>query len=153
MKSEGVFVRGPYDGKRVRVTVNCGSETRTKQSFKDECNINKIVARYRRTGQLPVRDVVPRFMDCVGVGNYYEASLQVKAAEEAFRRLPSEIRKHFDNDPGKLVDAVQDPERREELVKLGLFEKSPAEPEKPAAEKVPEKKPVEAPVVEDLKAK
>lgn len=38
---------------RERVQLFCSESTLTKQSFKDECNINKIVQKFAATGQMP----------------------------------------------------------------------------------------------------
>ena len=41
-------------------------EKRTKSEFADECDINKIMARYRRTGVLPIdvrKEAAARFGD------------------------------------------------------------------------------------------
>ena len=45
----------------------------------------------------------------------------VQQAEEAFMALPAKVRSHFDNDPVKLQQAIQDPTRRSEIASLGLL--------------------------------
>ena len=44
----------------------------------------------------------------------------VLKADEMFNDLPSRARRHFDNDPAKFLDFVQDPKNHEQLVDLGL---------------------------------
>ena len=42
----------PY-GKRPRVSISFPKPTLTKQSFKDDCDINNIVNQFKNTGQTP----------------------------------------------------------------------------------------------------
>ena len=43
-------------------------------------------------------------------------------AQEAFDALPSSWRTKFNNDPANFVDFCQDPNNRDEMVKLGMIE-------------------------------
>lgn len=95
--------------------------TLTKQSFKDECNINNIVAKYQRTGQVThLNSVKPRYLDCVGVADYQHALDIVNAAGAEFDGLPAKLRARFANDPAKLIAFCDDPQNYDEAVKLGL---------------------------------
>jgi len=106
-----------------RPQVDCSVEpSRTVQSEKDSCDINFIVAQYRRTGVLPhMAARMPEFGDVSEVGDFKEALDRVQATQAWFRKLPAKVRSHFENDPVALMDAVGDPERYDELEKLGLF--------------------------------
>lgn len=81
----------------------------TKDSFKDECDINNIVRKYKATGQLPslVRQDA-RYGDFSDVPTYMEALERVRLAEEAFSALPAEVRKDCDNDPAVFLEKVRD---------------------------------------------
>ena len=82
----------------------------TKQSFKDECDINRIMARYQLTGILPTGDPrVPQFGDFTNVPDYQEALNIVYSAEDQFMELPATLRKFFNNDPGFMLAYMQDP--------------------------------------------
>jgi len=96
--------------------------TLTKQSFKDECNINNIVAKFALTGQLPQSARKPRYMDCVGVENYQDALAIVDLAAAHFSALPAKVRARFANDPTKMVSFLDDPNNADEAVKLGLID-------------------------------
>ena len=100
----------------------------TKQSFRDESNINRIVSKYRKTGLL---DHVNRhqgfYGDVTGV-DYQTALHTVMQAEESFGTLPADLRKRFDNDPGAFLAFMADPAKREEQYALGLRERPPEEP-------------------------
>lgn len=118
----------------------CG-EGRTKQEFRDECDINVILARYKRTGQIThISEKIPRYGDFSQVGDYLQASLQVAQMEASFLDLPSNIRKHFGHDPQQLVEFMADPANHEEGIQLGLFE-SKSVPIEPAT--VPDEAPSE----------
>lgn len=45
------MIRGPFS--RFRVRFNCVGESMTHQSHAESCDINRIIDRYDRTGQLP----------------------------------------------------------------------------------------------------
>lgn len=115
----------------------------TKQSHKDECDINKIVKSYQRSGFDPF--VVPQAQfsgEIVAISdtNFHEAMEVVAKANEAFDSMPSVLRKRFQNDPAQLLAFLQDSANLDEAVKLGLVVKQP--------EAVPQEKPVEpAPAV------
>lgn len=125
-----------------RVMYHFDGPSLTRQEFKDECDLEKMIKRFSATPegrealQRAQNFVGGRYEDVSSVPDYREAIELVKRADEAFEGLPSDIRKRFDHDPAKFIDFVDDPKNREELVSLGLVAK-PAdsvvkEPETPA---------------------
>jgi len=103
---------------------------RTKQEFANEANINTIMERYRRTGQLPS---VPfpqeaQFADVSGLGSFAEVQQRVHRAEEAFASLPAKIRTRFNNNSAELVEFLQDGRNYDEAVSLGLVIKKEEPP-------------------------
>ena len=106
----------------------------TKQSFKDECDINVILARYEVTGMyydpLTTRgSCAPLFDDFTAVPDYMDAQNFVIEAGEMFDALPSRIRKRFSNSPAELLDFLADPANASEAVALGLVSApAPSEP-------------------------
>lgn len=121
-----------------RPVLVCG-ESRTKQEFKDQCDMKKIMARYRRTGALPITQrLAPRFADVSQVPDLHTAMNLIESAERAFGHLPATIRKKFDNDMLVMVDWLGDPENEKEAIELGL------KPKPPKAE-VPESPPEQPP--------
>lgn len=91
---------------------------RTKDSFKDECDINKIMKKYLRYGQLPALvQREPQYGDFSEVPDYQEALEIVHRAEVAFSALPAAVRRECENDPAVFLERVQDPEwaRKHEL--------------------------------------
>lgn len=94
----------------------------TQQHFKEECDINNIIARFTRTGllpQYPGEDM--QYGDYTTSLDYHEAMTIVAQAKQQFESLPSSVRDKFDNDPAKMLDFVSKKENIEESVKLGLL--------------------------------
>lgn len=112
-----------------KAAINVNLEpTRTQQSAKDECDINKIVERAKKGAEPPVSDRQPMYGDFTQVPtDLREAMVMVVTANNAFMQLDAHLRKRFDNDPAVLVDFVKDPKNREEAISLGLV-KAPEEP-------------------------
>ncbi|AXH75464.1 MAG: internal scaffolding protein [Microviridae sp.] len=103
---------------------------RTKQSFKDECDINTIMRRYQLTGEIAhLSQRSPIFGDFPEM-DFNQAMAIVVQARENFSQLPAEVRDRFANDPARLLAFLQDPDNREEGIKLGLLRK-PEPPAKP----------------------
>lgn len=104
-------------------------EGRTKPEFAKECDINRIMAKYRQTGILPeyARQAAQRFGDFSQVPDFMEMQARVNAAMEMFGALPAAVRKQFNNDPHEFVQAASTKEGRELMVKLGLGKENPTE--------------------------
>lgn len=115
-----------------RTFTDISGPDRAKQSFKDECDINRIVKQFKDTGQVThVRDSQGEY-GFATAQTFDEAMRIVANANSQFALLPSKVRAHFDNDPAKFLDASQDDARRPEFVELGLLEALPEpEPEIP----------------------
>lgn len=110
---------------RNRVTVDFRLPSRAHQSFKNDCDINAIMAKYHKTGMLThLNSKTPLYEDVSNVTDYSDAINTVLKAEQLFSELPATVRKAFGNDPAEFVSAFQDSERFEELEKLGLLEKT-----------------------------
>lgn len=117
---------------RRRVVTEITGESRVEQSHRDECNINKIMAKYYRTGLLPQRGMPGHYGDFTGVDTYHEATERVMAAQAAFMELPSQVRKQFNNDPAQLLAFLADDNNREKAIELGII--PPPEPVQPEPE-------------------
>ncbi|AXL15307.1 internal scaffolding protein [Microviridae sp.] len=111
-----------------RVKSPVGEVSMTKQSFKDECNINKIMDKFQKTGAINhYASHEPTYGDATP-GDLLNAQLIISNANSMFEELPSSIRKKFDNDPAKFLEFVQDERNQEEMIELGLKKDSRAEP-------------------------
>lgn len=101
----------------------------TKQSFKEECDINNIMRRYEATQVLDhVSGQMPEFGDYIGVLSYQESLNAVLYAQEQFAQLSAEVRDRFGNDPAKMLAFLEDEANRDEAVKLGLVAPPPPGP-------------------------
>lgn len=104
--------------------IDCSKGDRTKQSFRDECDINKLMARYDKTGIFPVGKEGYRFGDFSSVGDYQSSLNLVNHARDQFDNLSLEIRKRFNYNPALLLEFVSDPKNYKEGVELGIFDKA-----------------------------
>lgn len=100
----------------------------TQQSFADEVDINTIVRRFGLTGELPEGLALPQSGDFTGVVDFHSAMNAVRSAQEAFDKLPGEMRYRFNNDPQRLIDFLGDDKNRDEALKLGLISPPPEVP-------------------------
>jgi len=113
-------MRNAY-GSKVKVINPVGGQTATKQSFKDECDINSIMRKYRTTGVLPaVVKSNPQYGDFSDVPSFQAAIALVSKAEEQFNMLSAHVRKEFDYDPAKFLAFATDPANAERMVSMGL---------------------------------
>lgn len=94
----------------------------TRQEFADECDINKLMEKYEKTGILPsnMNSMSPRYLDVSDVPDFRSALDMLNASTEAFMSLPAKVRKEFDNDPVQFVDFAQNPENITKMREWGL---------------------------------
>lgn len=95
---------------------------RTRQDDLKFSNINNIVSRYKKTGELPVKNREAFFADVSAVPDFQTAMNLVDAAREGFMSLPAELRAKHDNNPAKFIDWTSNPANRDEMVKMGLLD-------------------------------
>lgn len=102
-----------------------GCVSKTKQSFSNDCDINKIMAKAIKTGMLvdsvgiSSRQAV--FADVADIGDYRLVMDKIAKANEAFEQLSAEVKNRFGNDPAALVAFMQDENNLEEACKIGLL--------------------------------
>lgn len=106
--------------------------SKTQQEFRDECNIKTIVRKAMMTGQgLPKPTTKGFFGEFIGI-DFQDMQNTLTKAQQAFMTLPAAIRRRFNNNPGQLIDFIEDNQNYEEAVKLGLIPLPPKkEAEKP----------------------
>lgn len=114
----------------VSVVLNTGPGL-TQQEFKDESDINLILAKYgvhAIAGEHPpevYRDVSKDY-------DYMEAFNAVQEAQEAFAQLPADARRALGDDPIRLMELSQTEAGVRELIKMGFVD-----PDKQAVGKQP----------------
>lgn len=119
MKTEKITFRTGYSP-QVHVTFSTTGDSRTKQSFKAECDVNNILKNYNKTGQMPENFNPGEYRDVDGI-DYQESMQMVASANSMFEELPSALRKRFRNDPAQLLSFVHDDANVAEAQKLGLL--------------------------------
>lgn len=133
MKDSNQVIKVLKDGRVSVKTIN-NDPTKTQQQFKDECDINNIMNKYTSTGQFThLTSKQGTYGDFSQITDYQEMLHTVKYAQDAFAALPADIRKRFNNDPGQLLEFVQNDKNYDEGVKLGLVQpKNPPPPIPPS---------------------
>lgn len=95
----------------------------TRASFRDECNINSIMAKALKGGHVPINPKSALFGDVSNMGTYHEMNMRLQEIQDEFNRnVPAEIRLKFGNDSGRFADWLQNPENKDEAIRLGLLE-------------------------------
>lgn len=95
--------------------------SKTKQSFKNQCDINAIIQKAQKNGELP--DLIkktPHYGDFSNAPDYRSALDLIIHAEAQFEALPSYVRDRFANDPANFLEFATNPENLSEMKGLGL---------------------------------
>ena len=121
---------------RNRVQKEFKKPSRTKQADRQTSDINYIMKRYGGISNIPAGSVPLNYYDTVGAPTYEEALMIVSRGKDAFNSLTAVQRAHFDNDPVKFLQLMDDPSRKEEAISLGIL-KAPAGSKEPAAKEPP----------------
>lgn len=119
----------PYDVRR-RVAIEFDpDEGMTEQHHKDQCDVNTIMAKYIKTGLIDhVQQYAGEYMDLASDPDFHTSMNKVKAAEAMFLTVPAAVRAVFDNDPGKFLEFVTDPDNIDEIREMGLAPQPEAVP-------------------------
>lgn len=100
--------------------------TRTKQEMAAACDINNIMKRFNETGSIDHLSITPPMNgDFTSSGDYRALLHRAMLAEKTFAALPSRLRNRFGQDPGQLMDFMNDPANEEEAFALGLIKRVP----------------------------
>lgn len=113
----------------VRVLKVCDDPVLTKQEFSADADINNIISKFNRTGDLRLLQASqPYYGDVSNLpSDYLECLNIVKDANRAFDNLPAAVRSKFKNDPAAIIDFVADPNNKTEAIELGLIAKPPGD--------------------------
>lgn len=111
--------RTPFNKVRCGLSFE-GTESRTEQSHKNECDINNIISKYDRTGLVTHRNEYRGQYGFASQQTFEDAMLVVARAQSMFNDLPAKVRDRFNHDPGQFLKFVQDDKNADELVKMGL---------------------------------
>lgn len=122
-----------------RVSMSGFSASRTKQAFREDCDINVIVRRYAKAGVLPTEAPGASYGDFSTVGDYFDSMQLLLRTRERFEALPSLVRERFANDPSRMLAFVADAGNADEARKLGLLAPLPPPKEEPSVVREPVK--------------
>lgn len=112
----------------------------THQEFKDESDINVLIARFEKTGSFynplnpPAGEKrLPEFVDCTTVPEFLDAQKLIADSYEQFSTLPAKVRDMCNNSPAAFLAALNDPQLRPVFLDaLGVSEVRGAGDESPA---------------------
>ena len=94
-------------------------EGRTKQAFKDQCDINKIIKKAQKAGSLAHVQKYPEAVYGEFDGyDLLEAYGKLERAKEIFAELPSEVRNEFSNDALAFAGFASNPVNSSRLAEL-----------------------------------
>lgn len=110
----------PYEKRPLHVT-KLTNKVVTEQSHKDECDINKIMHKFQRTGIITHSKKYEGQYDYATSTDFLTAMSIVARGQQMFDDLPSSLRSRFGNDPSNFLDFINDPANEDEAVKLGLL--------------------------------
>lgn len=126
------IVKAAHQRTRCKTEIPEGTKTKCVQSEKHTSDINNIVARAYKTGQLPVltgRQPIPELPDHQ---TYQDMMNKVVFAQQSFERLPAAIRAAFENKPERMLEHLGNKDRHPDVTKLfqdhGILEKPPVAP-------------------------
>lgn len=127
MSKKVVIRRWSDRSRRVVRMAEVPEDSVTKQEFRDECDLNIIVARAMK-GVPPVfiNQAEPMYGDFSEMPTIAQAHEIVLAAQESFMTLPAALRRELGNDPANIDELTQ-----EQLQRYGLLK--------------PQEEPLEAP--------
>lgn len=125
------------NGTRCVATEN-NEPSKTDQSFAEECDVNNIMQKYIKTGEIHhVNRKAGVYADLSDIKDLTHAYEIIGFAQQAFSGLPSELRDKFLNNPQNLINYLNDPSNDEEAISLGL--KNPIPQKNPLTQKTSEK--------------
>lgn len=125
-----------------QVRVEFKEPSLTQQQFKEEADINNIIASVNAQGvvgnPLWQGNRQPLYGDFANLpsDDYLAAQNLLLEANDNFMALPATVRQHFNNNPAELLAFIQSSPSDDELVKIGLAlpKDMVKEPLKPPAE-------------------
>lgn len=145
----------PYSNKK-KVVIKFDGPGRTRQSSKDECDINFILKKYNVTEAHLHANRHSGQYGFATSETLHEALNTVTTATSMFEELPAKIRDRFNGSPGEFLDFTANPANKAEMAELGLITKvltrkeiddhngaqPPSEPPEPTPEPAPSPEPI-----------
>jgi len=107
---------------RRKVTVQFNEEDfLTEQHHRDTVNIHSILKRFEITGIMDhVNQYEGQYVEMLDPPDYHEAQNKIAMIDDMFMTLPASLRREFENDPGKFVEYMNNPDNYEDIIEKGL---------------------------------
>lgn len=119
------YARHKFSERKPVIKVTTGG--RTQEHFQKDCDINFIMAKYKKTGVVEhVRKTRAMYGDFTEFMDQAVNMDKVAKAQQAFEALPATLRNKFSNDPRKMMEFIHDKRNFDECVELGIFDKPKA---------------------------
>lgn len=103
------------NGHMVDVFPDYSKDGMTKQSFKDSTDVNKILAKFQKTGVIShLAKFGPEYGNFSDV-DFMQAQVALARGKEIFEALPAEVKREFKQDAGAFFAFVNDPGNKDRL--------------------------------------
>lgn len=110
----------PIVGYGFKVRSDVSGESRTKQAFAAESDINRIVKNHTEGARIALNPRQPEFGDFSKAQDLHTAMMAVDEALEAYRMLPADVRTASRNSPKVFLEMLADETQAQHLVDAGL---------------------------------
>lgn len=104
---------------RLRVVNFSLKPSLTDQTSKDECDINRIIARHASAG-VPLPSNNNSYHDFSNMPSFHEYVHLKHVALENFANLPDNVRETFNNDPNQFLEEYYNSEYRQRNIDIGI---------------------------------
>lgn len=118
-----MLLRNPFNRNEGEKAIHpTGGEEITQQHMANEVDINTIVSRFIKTGQLgnPMDKRVPMFGDISHL-DFQTMQNAIVDIDNKFSSLPAKYRNRFGNDPYQMLRFIDDKSNEAECIKMGLL--------------------------------
>lgn len=126
-----------YNYQGVAEPVPLQKDGRTQQQHREKCDVNRIIAKYNKTGVL---DHMGRASNLYGdaskLKDLRESQNLIAEVRSMFMQLPATEREFFQNDIANYAEFMTDPKHRDGRIQRG-YEKAPPPPKKETTEAKP----------------
>jgi len=134
MKNSPVTIRRVYEPQTWDTGTVNNEPSMVQPEHAAETEINNVMARYARTGQIPLRDVAGVYADLSVDFDFAAAQDVILEANRRFLTLPFEVRDEF-RTPQGFLEAFNSKSGLARLEAVGVLQKAPKkEPEAPSAQ-------------------
>lgn len=114
--------------------LTCLDKSLAVQEMTDDCDINRIVETWVKTGIAPQSSLEALSGDFSQVDDYRTMLDKINRAKREFMTLDADTRSYFKNDPANLISALDDPTQTSKLIEFGIKKAPPAPVSVPAVD-------------------